>query len=130
MKEKAIVSIARCENEVIDAVRIAVDLIGGIKNFVKPGDSVVIKPNLAYPYPPPATTDPRVVEAVAIICKEAGAGEVWIGDSSSYSCKDILGYGKWSNKDVIRETGMDRAAVNAGAVIKDFDLEPWTEVSI
>jgi uncharacterized protein (DUF362 family) len=130
MKEKAIVSIARCENEVIDAVRIAVDLIGGIKSFVKPGDDVVIKPNLAYPYPPPATTDPRVVEAVARLCKEAGAGEVWIGDSSSYSCKDILGYGKWSNKDVIRETGMDRAAENAGAVVRDFDFEPWTEVTI
>ena len=130
MNEKVIVSIARCENEVIDAVRTAVDLIGGMKSFVKQGDSVVIKPNLAYPYPPPATTDPRVVEAVARLCKEAGAGEVWIGDSSSYSCKDILGYGKWSNNDVIQKTGMDRAAENAGAVIKDFDFEPWTEVTI
>lgn len=130
MEEKAIVSIARCEKEIIDAVRYALDLIGGIGSFVKPGNSVVIKPNLAYPYPPPATTDPRVVEAVAKLCKEAGAVEVWIGDSSSYSCKDILGYGKWSNKDVIRETGMDRAAKNSGAVIKDFDFEPWIEVNI
>jgi uncharacterized protein (DUF362 family) len=129
-EKRSKVSIARIENSVDDGVRQAVDLVGGIESFVKSGDRVIIKPNLAYPYPPPATTDPRVVEAVARLCREAGAGEVWIGDSSSYSCKDILGYGKWSNRDVIEKTGMDRAAENAGALIKDFDLEPWHEVKI
>jgi uncharacterized protein (DUF362 family) len=130
MEKKADVSIARCDNDVMGAVRKAVDLIGGMGSFVKSGDRVIVKPNLAYPYPPPATTDPRVVEAVCLLCREAGAGEVWIGDSTSYSCKDILGYGKWTNMDVIRDTGMDRAAENSGAVTRDFDFEPWTEVEI
>ena len=113
-----------------EAVRKAVDLIGGISFFVKPGDRVVVKPNLAYPYPPPATTDPSVVEAVARLCVEAGAREVMVGDSSSYSCKNILGYGRWSNMDVIRSTGMDRAAERAGAKIVDFDSAKWATVTI
>jgi uncharacterized protein (DUF362 family) len=120
----------RIDGGVYEGVREAVELIGGIEAFVKPGDRVIIKPNLAYPYPPPATTDPRVVEAASRLCREAGAGEVWVGDSSSYSCKDILGYGKWSNRDVIEQTGMDRAAKDGGAEIKDFDHEPWREIQI
>ena len=91
---------------------------------------MVVKPNLAYPYPPPATTDPSVVEAVARLCVEAGAREVMVGDSSSYSCKNILGYGRWSNMDVIRSTGMDRAAERAGAKIVDFDSAKWATVTI
>jgi uncharacterized protein (DUF362 family) len=119
------------ENSPVDrAVRKAVELIGGISSFVKPGDRVVVKPNLAYPYPPPATTDPSVVEAVARLCVEAGAREVLVGDSSSYSCKNILGYGKWSNMDVIRSTGMDKAAERAGAKVVDFDAEKWASVTI
>jgi uncharacterized protein (DUF362 family) len=120
-----------CGRSTVDsAVRKAIELIGGISSFVKPGDRVVIKPNLAYPYPPPATTDPAVVEAVARLCVEAGAREVLVGDSSSYSCKNILGYGKWSNMDVVRSTGMDKAAERAGAKAVDFDLTGWSTVSI
>lgn len=124
------VSISKVTNSIPDAVRQVVDLLGGMRRFVKKGDRVIVKPNLAYPYPPPATTDPRVVEAVATLCAEAGAGAVWIGDSTSYSCKDILGAGKWNNRDVIEQTGMDKAAVNAGASVLDFDLEPWKLVRI
>ena len=133
MSSKAVSRVAivrRGDSPIDDAVRRAVDLIGGISSFVRPGDRVVVKPNLAYPYPPPATTDPSVVEAVARLCVEAGAREVMVGDSSSYSCKNILGYGRWSNMDVIRSTGMDRAAERAGAKIVDFDSAKWATVTI
>lgn len=121
---------SRGNSPIDDAVRQAVDLIGGISSFVKPGDRVVIKPNLAYPCPPPATTDPAVVEAVARLCVEAGARDVLVGDSSSYSCKNNLGCGKWSNMDVIRRTGMDKAAERAGARAIDFDSLGWATVCI
>lgn len=124
------VSIVRRTGSTLDAVRQAVDLVGGIRSYVKRGDRVIIKPNLAYPYPPPATSDPSVVEAVALLCREAGAGEVGIGDSTSYSCKDIIGTGRWTNRDVIIRTGMDRVAERCGARIHDFDLEPWKRVRI
>ena len=133
MSSKAVSRVAivrRGDSPIDDAVRKAIDLIGGISSFVRPGDRVVVKPNLAYPYPPPATTDPSVVEAVARLCVEAGAREVMVGDSSSYSCKNILGYGRWSNMDVIRSTGMDKAAERAGAKIVDFDSAKWATVTI
>lgn len=130
MSDQSTVSIVKYRESIENTVERAVNLIGGIREFVKPGNTVILKPNLAYPYPPPATTDPGVVSAVAKLCFKAGAGEVWIGDSTSYSCKNILGVGKWTNKDVISRTGMDKAAAGSGAKIIDFDMEPWIEVSI
>ena len=130
MSKKSAVSIVKVKDSIEAAIERAIDLIGGIDKFIKPGNRVIIKPNLAYPYPPPATTDPRVVEGVAKLCVQAGAAEVGIGDSTSYSCKNILGYGLWTNEDVIRQTGMDKAAKNAGAKIIDFDKEPWVTVEI
>ena len=44
------VSIVRCggynSGQTFDAVRQAVDLLGGMQTFVKPGNRVLIKPNL------------------------------------------------------------------------------------
>ena len=85
MSDQSTVSIVKYRESIENTVERAVNLIGGIREFVKPGNTVILKPNLAYPYPPPATTDPGVVPAVAKLCFKAGAGEVWIGDSTSYS---------------------------------------------
>jgi uncharacterized protein (DUF362 family) len=57
-------------------VQQAVDLVGGIKKFVQKGDTVVIKPNLFAPYPPPISVDRRVISALVALCKSAGASEV------------------------------------------------------
>ncbi|MBN1689411.1 MAG: DUF362 domain-containing protein [Dehalococcoidia bacterium] len=61
----------------------AVDLLGGIRRFVKKGDNVIIKPNIGpamrtYEYA--ATTNPWLVAAVARLCLEAGAGRVRVMD--------------------------------------------------
>ncbi|MGD9077399.1 MAG: DUF362 domain-containing protein [Desulfobacteraceae bacterium] len=80
------VSLVQCESyapETIEAaVRGAVDLLGGIKKFVRPGDQVLLKPNLLSARPPERriTTDPQMVLAVARLVREAG-GEPFIGDS-------------------------------------------------
>ncbi len=63
--------------------RNAVDLLGGMKRFVRKGDNVIIKPNIGpamrtYEYA--ATTNPWLVAAVAKICLEAGAGRVRVMD--------------------------------------------------
>ncbi len=124
------VAIVRAAGTAESAVREAVDLLGGMQTFVRRGDRVIIKPNIAYPYPPPATTDPRVVEAVARLCLEAGAAEVGVGDSTSYTLKRTHGAGPWNNREVLRQTGMDRAAARIGARLRDFDREPWTKVTV
>jgi uncharacterized protein (DUF362 family) len=70
------------EKKIEEAVKQAIDRLGGIKKFIKKGERVLLKPNFVSPRPPPATTDLRVIKAVATQVKEAG-GEPIIGESSS-----------------------------------------------
>ncbi len=64
------------------AVKKAVQLLGGMKTFVKPGDTVVLKPNMGFPNPAvmASTTNPDVVKATAEMCIQAGAKKVLILD--------------------------------------------------
>lgn len=101
------VAIIRCSDydrkRVFDAVREAIDLIGGIEAYVKPGMRVLLKPNLLSARAPEDAVDthPEVVRAVARLVKIAG-GRVRIGDSPG-------GYGK--NIDVVFEkSGMKKMA--------------------
>lgn len=61
-------------------VQKALNLIGGIKKYVKKGDRVFVKPNLMIGLPSPVTTDPEVVAAVIKECFRAGAKEVMVGE--------------------------------------------------
>jgi uncharacterized protein (DUF362 family) len=63
-------------------VRAALDGLGGMKRFVKKGQTVVIKPNIAWQRSPEqaATTHPDVVVALIAMCKEQGAGRVAVID--------------------------------------------------
>jgi len=80
------VSLIRCRTYDALAVEVAVkksiDLLGGISNFVKPGERVLLKPNLLSARLPKqrVTTDPAVVSAVARLVLDAG-GIPFIADS-------------------------------------------------
>jgi len=84
------VSIVKCENydqENIDsAVNIALKLIGGIDDLIKPGINVLLKPNLLMAIAPEngTTTHPAIVKAMIKKIQELG-GNVSVGDSSSWS---------------------------------------------
>lgn len=78
------------------ATRAAVDQLGGMNTFVKPGQRVVIKPNMSFANPPEmaTTTHPDVVKALAQMCYEAGAADVLILDhplSSAEMCLERSG---------------------------------------
>ncbi|MDD1669876.1 MAG: DUF362 domain-containing protein, partial [Methanomicrobiales archaeon] len=83
------VAISRCRNYEPGTVRSGLAsclaLLGGIGRFVKPGQRVLVKPNLLARRPPHAavTTHPAVVQAVVEAVQEAGA-EACIGDSPGY----------------------------------------------
>jgi uncharacterized protein (DUF362 family) len=64
------------------ATRAAVGLLGGMEAFVKPGDKVVVKPNMSFARGPDSATntDPEVVREIVAMCKEAGAGKVRVVD--------------------------------------------------
>lgn len=80
------VSLVRCEDyteEMVDAaVQRSVDLLGGIQKFVRPGDRVLLKPNLLIDAPPGecVTTDPVVVLAIGKLVRSMGCS-VTIADS-------------------------------------------------
>ena len=64
-------------------IRAALAALGGMERFVKHGDVVMIKPNVAFDRPPAlaATTHPDALRAVAKLCMEAGASKVIVADN-------------------------------------------------
>ncbi len=80
------VALVRCREyeagQVEAAVRQAVNLLGGIESFVRPGQRVLVKPNLLLPSDPARAivTHPTVVRAVVKLAHEAG-GRVIIADN-------------------------------------------------
>ncbi|GHU95695.1 hypothetical protein AGMMS49974_07780 [Deltaproteobacteria bacterium] len=64
------------------AARAAVNMLGGMSRFVKPGQKVVIKPNMSFAQGPETATNthPEVVREVLVMCKEAGAARVRVLD--------------------------------------------------
>ena len=74
------------------ATRAAVNLLGGMGRFVKPGQKVVIKPNMSFAQgvDSATTTHPEVVREVLIMCKEAGAARVRVLDHALQSVEKSL----------------------------------------
>lgn len=74
------------------STRAAVDAIGGIKRFVKPGDKVVIKPNMSFTADPGdgPNTNPKVVAEVARLCSEAGASRIAVLDHMLHTAEECL----------------------------------------
>jgi len=69
-------------DEIRDAVRRGIELIGGLEGIVKPGDRVFVKINHLPPASPPErgiVTHPIFVEGVLELLKEAGA-DITVGD--------------------------------------------------
>jgi uncharacterized protein (DUF362 family) len=64
------------------AARAAINLLGGMSAFIKPGQRVVIKPNMSFAAGPEQalTTHPDLVRELVILCLEAGAADVRVLD--------------------------------------------------
>ena len=64
-------------------VKAALDAMGGVDQFIRKGDVVVIKPNVAFDKNPDlaATTQPDTVAAVVKLCLGAGARKVIVADN-------------------------------------------------
>lgn len=72
--------------------REAVEALGGMKRFVKPGAKVMIKPNMSFARAPESAsnTNPLVVREVARMCAEAGASRISILDNVLNNPPDCL----------------------------------------
>ncbi len=84
----------------VETLNKAIELLGGIERFVKPGETVAIKPNVAFASPPMlgATTRPELVAEVVRLCYSRGkARQVIVTDNpinDPASCFMLSGIGK------------------------------------
>lgn len=108
-------------------VREALALIGGMRRFVSPGQTVFIKPNLVFPQPPPQTTDPVTVATLVRLAREAGASRVWVGDSPSSAERRLRGL---SSADVLEKTGLAAAVREAGGEVCLLDQDEVVHAKI
>ncbi len=120
-------------NEDIEQVKAKIEetidlAVGGIDNIVKPGETVLIKPNLAFQAPPESysVVDPRVIEGMVAFLKEKSqASEVWVGDNPS------LGRHVGRARPAFEAAGMKAAAERGGADrVIYFDEEELVDVEI
>jgi uncharacterized protein (DUF362 family) len=90
--------------------------IGGAGRFVKPGQTVVIKPNISWDAPPDgaANTSPSLVADVVKHCRDAGAAKVIVMDHS-------IEY--WENS--LKNSGIYDAATAAGAIYAPAEREGY-----
>jgi len=89
-----------------ESIRAAIEAIGGIGRFIKTGDVVVIKPNVAFERAAVlgATTNPEVLKALIHIVREAGAREIRVADNPIESPESCF-----------LRSGIRQAAIDAGA---------------
>lgn len=106
------------------AVREAVEELGGMKRFVKPGDRVLLKPNLLAACVPEdaVTTHPEVVAAVCDLVLEAG-GIPMVGD-----CAGITHPG--ATAEAFEISGIAEAARNSGGDVVNFQQNGFRKVEV
>jgi len=126
MTERKRVCLIRCEDydagRVETALRRAIELLGGIRRFIQPGQRVLLKPNLCRPMRPEklATTHPAVVRAIARLVREVGATPIIADSPGGVFTEAVL-------RRLYKRTGMADVAAETGAIL-NYDTSA-TQVS-
>lgn len=94
----------------------AIEAMGGMKKFVKPGQKVVVKPNIGWDVIPEkaADTNPKLVKRIIEHCFRAGAKKVYVFD---HTCDE------W--KECYKNSGIEKAAKDAGATVAPANTENY-----
>ncbi|MFC1620678.1 DUF362 domain-containing protein [Candidatus Omnitrophota bacterium] len=108
--------VARGEDPYLMTVK-AIEGIGGMEKFVKRGDKVIIKPNMAWDRAPEyaGNTNPMVVAALVELCFKAGAKRVNVFERS---CND--------SKLCYENSGIAAAARDKGANV--YFTDEWNYI--
>ena len=102
--------------------RTGIAALGGLERFIKKGDQVVVKPNIAWTQPPEyaATTNPELVAAIVRDVLQVGASKVIVFDH----CCD-------NGPDCYRISGIAQAAAAAGAeVLQATDRKDYRKITV
>jgi len=94
----------------------AITAMGGMKQFVKPGQTVVVKPNIGWDKTPEyaANTNPELVGRIVEHCYQAGAKTVFVFDNT---CNN------W--KKSYQNSGIERAVKDANGKIVPGNVESY-----
>lgn len=113
-------------------VQASVKALGGIERFVKPGNDVVIKPNICsayHSYEYAATTNPEVVAALVQLCLGAGARRVRVMDNS-FAGTAAVAYTRSGIAEAVRQAGgemesMSRIKFRETEIPEGRDIKKW-----
>jgi uncharacterized protein (DUF362 family) len=114
--KKTKVAVIRCEsyddNQVQASLKRGIDLLGGISQFVKPGEKIVLKPNILVGIDAEkcVTTHPAVFRGIGRLFQEAGA-KIYYGDSPSFG----------KAEPNLRKAGLKQVGDELGFILADFD---------
>jgi len=113
-------------------LRKAVELLGGIERFVRPGETVVIKPNVAFARPPiiGSTTAPQLVAEIARLCLKARAKKVLVVDNpindpaSCFSVSGIAAAARGAGAEIIlpKDSLFAHVTLEKGRLIKNWPV--------
>ena len=101
---------------------VAIEQMGGMKRFVKPGMKVTIKPNIGWDKTPElaANTNPILVEAIIKACWDAGAKEITLFD---HTCDE------W--RRCYQSSGIEAVAKKLGAnIVPGNDDKYYREIQL
>lgn len=112
--------------------RAAIAALGGMQRFVKPGNDVIVKPNIcsaSHPFEYAATTNPEVVGALVAMCREAGAKRVRVMDFP-FSGSDGQAYAISGIEEAVKKAGgemerMARMKFQDTAIAEGRDIKRW-----
>ncbi len=108
--------------EVVEMYRRAMQEMGGMERYIKPGQRVALKPNASWDVPPEraANTNPELMAAIVEDCLKAGAGSVFAFD---HTCDN------WERS--YANSGVAEAVRAAGGQMLHANMErDYTEVAI
>ncbi len=99
-----------------DMFDMGIQSLGGMKKFVKPGQKVVVKPNIGWDTTPEraADTNPNLVKRIIEHCFDAGAKEVLVFDNT---CDN------WAK--CYENSGIEKAVNDAGGKIVPGNAEKY-----
>lgn len=116
------------------AVRHSVKMAGNMENFIAKGDTVAVKPNMAWARKPEyaANTNPAVVAEVVKLCYEAGAKKVYVTDNPCNSPRSVYAL---SNIPVLAQKEGAEVFIPQSRHYKDMNLggkfvDDWSVLEI
>ncbi|MHA1641265.1 MAG: DUF362 domain-containing protein [Promethearchaeota archaeon] len=129
-------------NVVLEMVKEMFDLLGGIKNFIKPNETVVLKPNSCTYFgsvmidkktgvekvnlQAAANTDARVLAAITkLALEEANAAEVLTAETSAFDYHE-----RWQARITLDVSGIKSAVEAVGGKAVDFNEMERVEIEI